>query len=347
MKKRTLHAMEIASLCQELALLLHAGVSVGDGLTLLAEESPEPLGPMLGAMARQVDGGASLADALRTAEAFPQYVTGLVEMGQQAGRLEEALGALARHYEERERLDRRIRSALLYPSVLLVLMLAVIVVLLSRVLPVFNEVYAALGGRLTGMAGGLLTLGLWLDSVMPVLCGLLAVVVIFLAAFSASGRFREGVLSLWRKHRGDKGVSRKLNDARFAQALSMGLRSGLPMEHALDLAAELLTDVPAFAVRCQACKTRLEQGGALAEALGQADVLPASACRLLALGAKSGSADSVMEEIARRLSEEADMAMEDRAARVEPSLVLASSILVGAILLSVMLPLMHIMTAIG
>ena len=76
-------------------------------------------------------------------------------------------------------------------------------------------------------------------------------------------------------------------------------------------------------------------------------MLPAASCRLLMLGLRSGTGDRVMEEISRRLSDEADQALEHRVAQVEPTLVLVTSLLVGAILLSVMLPLMHIMTAIG
>lgn len=68
---------------------------------------------------------------------------------------------------------------------------------------------------------------------------------------------------------------------------------------------------------------------------------------MLALGVRSGSADSVMEEIARRLAREADQALEDRTAQIEPAMVLVCSLMVGAILLSVMLPLMNIMSAIG
>ena len=82
-------------------------------------------------------------------------------------------------------------------------------------------------------------------------------------------------------------------------------------------------------------------------ALGESGMLPPSACRLLTLGMRAGTGDTTMEEISRRLSEEAQEALEHKVAMVEPALVFITSILVGAILLSVMLPLMHIMKAIG
>lgn len=338
----------ISGLCLSLSFLLHAGVGIGDGLALLAQEEETPsLRAVLDEMARQMDDGASLAAALRDSGRFPNYVCGLVEVGERSGRTEEALAALARHYEDRARMERQLRSALLYPAVLLLVMLAVIVVLLARVLPVFNEIYADLGGRLTGVAGGLLALGRVLDQAMPVLCVLLVLVVLFLALFAALPAFRGRVLALWRKSRGDKGVSRQINTARFAQSLSMGLSSGLPLEEALTLSADLLTDVPSAAAKCRDCLARLDEGTPLAQAMSQSGVLPRAQCRLLELGLRSGAGDSAMEQIARQLSEESEMALEEKVGQVEPTLVVITSVLVGLILLSVMLPLMHIMTAIG
>ena len=182
---------------------------------------------------------------------------------------------------------------------------------------------------------------------MPVLCVLLVLVVLFLALFAALPAFRGRVLALWRKSRGDKGVSRQINTARFAQSLSMGLSSGLPLEEALTLSADLLADVPSAAAKCRDCLARLDEGMPLAQAMSQSGVLPRAQCRLLELGLRSGSGDSAMEQIARQLSEESEMALEETVGRVEPTLVVITSVLVGLILLSVMLPLMHIMTAIG
>ena len=230
---------------------------------------------------------------------------------------------------------------------MLVLMLLVIAVLLVRVLPIFDDVYASLGGRLTGVAGGLLALGRGLDAAMPVLWVVLAVAVGFFAAFAGVESFRGKVLVAWRRWRGDKGVSRRMNNARLAQAMAMGMASGLPLERSMELAASLMEDVPPARARCEDCRARLEGGAALSAAMGESGLLPAGACRLLEIGQRGGTADAAMEKIARDLSEDGEAALEDLVNRVEPALVLVCSILVGLILLSVMLPLMHIMSAIG
>lgn len=338
---------EWSSFCLELSLLLRAGIGAGDALTLLAEECGADRRSTLETMAVQVDRGASLSTAMRQAGRFPAYVCGLVAVGERTGRTEEALAALARCYEDRARLDRRIKSALLYPAILLLLMLTVIAVLLVRVLPIFDDVYASLGGRLTGAAGGLLALGRVLDSAMPLLWALLTLAVIFLSSFAASPSFRSRLTALWRKHLGDSGLARKLNDARLAQALAMGMASGMPLEEAVAQASVLMTDVPQARARCQDCLARLDQGSRPGLAIKESGLLPVSACRLLELALRGGSGDAAMEKIAASLSEESAATLEDRVSRVEPALVLISSVLVGLILLSVMLPLMHIMSAIG
>ena len=343
MDRTKLTSSQLCALCAELAMLLHAGLSPADGLQLISEESPEE--KWLAKMADTADDGWPLSKAMEEAGVFPAYVSALTACGERTGRTEEALQSLADWYEGRDRLERYIRSALLYPAVLLILMLAVITVLLTRVLPVFDEVYASVGGQMTGLAGGLLALGRGLDSVMPLLLILLAAAAAFLVAFAGSDRFRTAVLDRIRR----AGASRRsgTDAARIAQALAMGLASGLEPEEAVELAASLETEGTAARKCCDDCADRLARGEELSRALQESGCLPASACRMLALGVRSGSADTVMAHLAERLEEESEEALEAAVGRVEPTLVIVTSVLVGAILLSVMLPLMNIMAAVG
>ena len=225
-------------------------------------------------------------------------------------------------------------------------MLAVITVLLSKVLPVFNEIYVSLGSRLEGIAGTLLLLGQLLDRALPILCALLLLILLFAALMYLHRGFRAKISGLWQRRFGDRGISRKMNNARFAQALSMGLSSGMLLEDAVGMAASLLQDCPAAAQRCTKCRDKLSDGAELSDALLENELLDRPACRLLTLAMRSGSGDSVMEEIARRSQDDARLALESAVGKVEPALVLLTSCLVGLILLSVMLPLMNIMTAI-
>ena len=168
MKEQRLANGEISRLCRSMALLLHAGVPLSDGIFLIAEEENTPIRSMLEQMGSLIDGGDSLGQSLEQIGCFPAYAEGMIRVGEQTGRLEEVLNALASYYETRERMNRQIRMSLTYPSVLLMLMLVIIGVLLIWVLPVFDEVYASLGGQLTGLGGGLLKLGEFLKASLPV-----------------------------------------------------------------------------------------------------------------------------------------------------------------------------------
>lgn len=348
MKTVTLPPMAIADLCQQLALFLKAGVSLYDGLFLLAEEEQDvQIQSILTTCAHQVEDGSSLSTAFQSTGAFPTHVVGLLQVGEEVGRTEETLLSLSHYYEEQDRMNRQLRSALTYPAILIFMMLIVIVVLLSQVLPVFDEVYASLGGSLTGIGGGLLALGNLINICMPYLCVLLALIAAVVILFSLNPYLRHRAIRLWQRHFGDHGISRKRNDAKFAQAMAMALNSGVPVEQGITLASSLLEDCPAAVSRCQDCRARLDAGEDFPNALKSSAMLPPSACRMLTRGLRAGTADSVMDDIARRLSDEAHDALEERVSMIEPALVLITSLLVGAILLSVMLPLMNIMKAIG
>lgn len=338
---------EISSFCEELAWMIHSGVSIGDGLELLAAEEEGPWKDCLLRMAAQANEGKQLSEVMKSEACFPVYVQGTVSVGEKTGRFEEALRALRTYYEEKERMNRRMKSALLYPMGVLLLMLIVLTILLTQVLPTLQSVFASLGGEPKGIAGGLFAIGLRLRDGMPVLCCILGVLILLVLAFALCTPFREKLVTLWKKLAGDKGVMRKMNDAALAQAVSMGLCSGLMLEETMELAAEVLADVPKAKERCILCREELQKGIPLADALKQSEVFPASACRLLSVGMQSGSGDVVMEEIAERLSEEADIALANRIAKIEPVLVLVTSLLVGVILLLVMLPLINIMETIG
>lgn len=339
---------QIGSLCRALAHLFHAGIATGDALALLAEdEGGSEEKALLAAMSRQADEGYSLAWIFRQAGCFPNYVCSLMEVGARLGCTEDTLTALANYYENRARIERRLRDALLYPAVLLVVLLAVVVILLVWVLPVFNDVYARLGSSLTGVAGGLLALGNMLRKLMPLLCVLLAGVVILAAVMAKSDAAREKLLGAWRSRQGDKGISRRINAARFAQALSMAMSSGLNDCEAVELASHLAEGNEKFQQRCTSCMEKLNNGASLSTALRETELLNKAECRLLEAGLRSGSGEDVMEQIALRMLEESEQELENLTGRIEPAVVVVMSVLVGVILLSVMLPLMHIMTAIG
>lgn len=348
MKQVKLTNEDIGSLCMSLAYLIHSGLGAGDALTLMAEDEESPgLRELLSRMKDRADEGQPLADVFRETGCFPTYVCTLLDVGEQVGKLEDALNSLGEYYSDRARMNRQLRNALLYPALLFVVLLAVIVVLLVWVLPVFNDVYAQMGSSLSGLAGSLLGIGMALKNAMPVLCAVLLAVLVLAVVLSASAPARKKCMEFWRRRMGDKGVFHAIYTARFAQALAMGMSSGLPQDQAVQLAATLSEGAPAFRRSCEECLSRLEQGESLPQALKSVRLLPHTECRLLDAGVRSGCAENVMEQTAQRLLEDSQAQVEALVSRIEPALVVVCCVMVGAILLSVMLPLMHIMSTIG
>ena len=345
MKQKTLTYEQIYSFCTALHHLLHAGISLGDSLVLLSQDEKDPaLQRTVKDMAHWADEGAGLAQVLRDSQVFPGYVCTLVQVGELVGRSEQTLLELAGYYERRARLEQKLRSALLYPAMLMLVLLAVAVILLVWVLPVFNDVYAQLGSSLTGLAGWLLALGGVLRAAFPVICLVIAAV----AAALAVPAVRKYVKELWLRFAGDRGVEKKLNSARYMQALALALRSGMTAQQATELAKELSSGTTQeFTSRCQRCCIAIESGFSLSQALQDSEFLQIADRRLLDAGIRSGKSEDVLQDIARRMLEESEQALERRAGYAEPVLVAVACVLIGTVLLSVLLPLMQIMTAIG
>lgn len=333
---------QVADLCRGLALQLHAGISLADGVFLLAEEETR-FREEYHTLGRKLDAGESLSAAMSQTGIIPGFVCRMAEVGSRTGRLEETLDSLAEHYETRYETGRAIRNALSYPAVVFTLMLIVVAVLLTKVLPVFDQVYVSLGSRLTGISAWLLYLGQGLNANWPAVIAVLAVLAGIFVLYAKWDPLRERVNGWF----GDKGIGKYFHDAYFAQAMAMGLASGLPVEDALELAGELLSDTPSARARRELCSERLREGKSLPEAMEEAKLLAPAESRLLAVGLRGGNGDAVLAQIARRLSRQTWEKLEDALRRIEPMLVLVSSLLVGVILLSVMLPLVDIMSTIG
>lgn len=347
MKKTQLTSQETAQFCQDMGLLLHAGLPLPECLFLLEQEENGPAKEAYRQMGSWLDQAEPLSAAMEKSELFPVSATGMVQVGERTGRLEEALRMLAAFYEARYRIGAHLRSALTYPMVLLAVMLAVIAVLLVQVMPVFAQVYASLGSQLSGVSAFLLQLGQGLAKLLPVLFPIAVLLLAAAVAVLTLPVLQKKTAAFWQRRWGDRGILKKYNNALFAKALAMGFGSGLPLSEAVLQARKLLDDRPGTVQRIDRCARQLEEGISVVEAMSEAQLLNPAGCRMLSVGMRGGNAEQVMERIAEQMMEEAQTAMENKISRMEPTVVLVCSVLVGCILLCVMLPLIHILSAIG
>jgi type IV pilus assembly protein PilC len=227
------------------------------------------------------------------------------------------------------------------------MMIAVVVILVTAVLPIFNEVFARLGSRMSPMAVSLMNIGDWLTEAAVVIAAVFAALFIALLLVWLIPTLRNGAAALCRNTLGSHGVFREMASARFISSLSMALASGMNTDDAITIAAVVGRGPKVLTKRYELCKERLLSGSMLPEAIQQAGIISMRDSRFLTLGGASGMADEAMSDIARRAEQSIHDRIDAAVGRIEPALVITTSLIVGVVLLSVMLPLMGIMTALG
>lgn len=347
MKKYELTNSEKSDLFNKLALLMNSGVTIGDGLLILSdEEKDRGFAKMLKEMFDVVQGGEKLSVALSKTGCFSKHIVGLISVSEQAGRLEETLISLSKYYDNQDRISKAIKNSLTYPSVLLLVMLTVVVVLLTKVLPIFEDVYSSLGGALTGVAGGLLKLGKYINSALPFIWMILGITIVIVTTFCLIPPLSRLAKVLFTKLFADRGIMKKINNAHFITALSIAVSSGLTLDGCVEEAGKLLADSPRALKRVKECQEMMDDGESFAKALYNAGFITTSSCHLISISVQTGGTDRILAQIAERMTENAEGDLEDTVSKLEPMLVIITSFLVGIILISVMLPLINIMKAI-
>ncbi len=347
-RKTRLEPAELAWLCEQLALILRTGILLPEGIELLAESADsrhlrnvlEKLGAEMGKMH-------PLATAMQNTEAFPAYLVRMVHIGEVSGNLDQVLSGLATFYLRDSDLRKKVRSALIYPLVLLFLMLGIILLLIIRVLPVFEQILASFGGAMPGFARGLLRLGLFITSqaiwLLPLLVIIIAVFWAWLSLTNGGRRFKDRVvlrLPLVKK------VFIRIFAARFALAMRYLLGSGLGFTASLSLSEEVMGN-SVVSQKIKQGRLKIEAGGDVFTALQEIDIFPQLFIRMMALGSRAGELDQVMSKLADAYENEVNNRLTRLASLVEPFLVIILSLIVGAILLTVMLPLVEILSSIG
>ena len=339
-----LSAEELSVFCEQLALLLQAGISGEEAVDMLREDTPP--GPGLALLERisaVLREGAQLSDALSAAGSFPHYLIRMVEIGQTSGQLDQVLAALSAYYRREAATAAAIRRAVLYPAVMAVLVALIFLLLITRVLPVFQQVFDQLGISLSPVAQGLLAAGQagkYIGSVLLLLLAAGAVVLLVLSRCpGGSARLQTKLLSLG-------GTGRALDRGSFASAMALMLSSGLPLDEAMTHAIRLL-EGSSLSGQLTQCAAQMEAGTEFTKAVADCGLLKGTQAGLLRAGFRSGTLERSMEDLAARCQEEADDRLHILLNRMEFALLLVLCGAVGLVLLSVMLPLLGVLSAIG
>ncbi len=346
-RQKPLNNRELSVFCGQMSMMVRAGIPVPEAVSILKESMENADGAaVLSGIESGFEEAGSLYGALKSVGLFPAYMLDMVHIGEEAGRLDEVFDSLSSYYDRQESLAKSIRSAVTYPCIMIAMMLAVILVLMIRVMPVFDQVYAQLGARMSGFSRGIMDLGVWLGRYSLVLLALAALLAAFLIFLFCTKKGRSLRSALARRLPFTRRILSALSVSRFADGMAIALKSGLDSDQGLELSGRLTED-PVLRDKVSKCRSLTEEGTDLGTALRESGIFSGLHARMVRVGVLSGSLDQVMEQAAARYAEDADERIGRAVSRLEPVLVAIMSVLVGMILLSVMLPLMGIMNGIG
>ncbi|MBQ3706127.1 MAG: type II secretion system F family protein [Clostridia bacterium] len=338
---------ELSVFCDQIALMLESGMTLRDGIDMLAEDE-EKNGARTrpySLMRETMEETGSLYIAMKEREAeWPHYMIEMVGIGEETGRLEEIMRNLSSYYLREGKIRDAAASAVSYPLVLGIMMVVIIAVLLWRVMPVFRRVLGSLGVDSSGSSVKLMNAGTVAGWIVLALIGLLilaAVTVVILMRTKHRDRtmaFLRNLLPPVQR------ISRKLSASRIAGMLGMMLQGGFPIENALDMAANALDDGESIA-RVKGIQAEMEKGETFADAVSSSGLFSDFYNRVLKIGAASGHEPQVMAKIAEVYEEQVEDDLNRLISLIEPVLVALLSIVIGAILLSMMLPMAGVMSS--
>lgn len=338
---------ELATFFDQMAMILHSGISALEGLSIMQEDAATQEGSkILAGLEAKMQETGNLYDALADSEVFPKYAVALVCIGEQTGHLEKVFCSLAAYYQREEDLRTSIRSAVTYPLIMLGMMTIVILILIIKVLPMFHQVFVHLGTEMSGFSMALMNIGTAISRysfIFIVLLILLAAALCFFEFVPTGIRLRSKLLS---KMALTRGISRKMAVSKFAAGMSLTLSSGLDTIESLDMTAELV-EHPEVKKDILACKDAMLEGEDFSKALAKSNIFSTVYTRMASIGYKAGALDDLMERISTSYEDEINASMSRALSILEPALVAILSVIVGLILLSVMLPLLGIMSNIG
>lgn len=343
---------ELAAFCSQIAMILKAGVSVQEGISIMEEDSRDKDGvksggtEILTVVREHAELGEPFRNSLEAAGVFPKYMLDMATIGEQSGRLDEVMESLAVYYERNEAISKSLRSAITYPALMIVMMLVVIGVLIVKVLPIFNQVFSQLGTGLSSFSMGIMQFGNMLNRYAAVILAVAAVIILVLALLRLSKKGARWYAGLFRNFVGTRKLAGKIAAGRFASAMALMMSSGLDVDQSLGMTKELVDDEKIRA-KIDFCLEKIDGGDSFSNALEQAEIFSGIYTRMVLVGFKTGSVDEVMRKIADRYEVEVDDQISSIISILEPSLVAVLSLIVGMVLLSVMMPLMGIMTSIG
>ncbi len=335
---------DLAVFSRQLATMIDAGLTLMRGLTILAEQMENPsLRESLENVKKAVEGGHSLSGALARDEhhTFPPFMISMARAGEAGGFLDVAMRQVADTFEAEVRLHAKIKAAMTYPVVVFVMAILMCIGMLLFIVPIFEEMFAGLGGELPLPTRVLVVLSGLLRFIGPAL----AVVVV-------------AVLWWWRRHKNDDrvraivdplklkipvfgGLFQKIALTRFSRNLSTLLSSGVPILASLEIVSETTGSV-VISRALEDVRVSVSQGDSISGPLSKHDVFPTMIVQMMSSGEETGSIDQMLARIAAFYDEEVEATTEALTSLIEPLMIAFLGIVVGSMIVALYMPIFSI-----
>jgi type IV pilus assembly protein PilC len=334
-KKRTL-----ITFSRQLATLLESGVPVMRCLELLEDQAvSKPLQKAIRGISKSIRSGSTFADAVREyPQIFPPLYPRMVDLGERTGHIEEMLRQLATYMEREDAIAKRVKSALAYPSFMLVLAFAVIGILMTTALPALVEMFKEFDGELPIATRILIGTTNFTTAYRMQLLALVAAVVLGGAwSFSqpAGKRFIDRVMLTVPVFRA---ITINANAARFSRTLAILLRAGLPLTEIMDMVVKT-TDNSVLRRAVEGVSRQLMDGAGLSGPMTQAGCYPQMLVQMVAVGEETGTLDANLDITADFYTREVDQKVDALTGMMTPLLTLVIGVIVGFIALSLIMPM--------
>ena len=328
---------------RQLATMIDAGIAIVQSLQALADQTPNKvMRDTIRDVCTRVEGGESFSEALtRHPKAFNRLYVAMVGAGEKGGLLSEILARLATYQENTERLRKKVKTALMYPTVVTVVAIVITVFLLVRVIPTFKEVYSGFGAKLPAPTEVLITISEIVQHYLIYLIILAGGAVWGWLYFLKTKPGRE----FWDTQRIKLpifgAIAHKICLARFTRTLSSLIRSGVPILEVLQIVSQTVGNV-VMEKAIKAAALDIERGEGISAALAKHPVFPSMVVRMLSAGEQTGKIDTMLERVADFLDEEIDTTLSCLMSLIEPLLIVFLGVVIGGMVVCMFLPIFNL-----
>jgi type IV pilus assembly protein PilC len=338
---------DIILFTRQFSTMIDSGLPLMQGLEILAGQEENPtFKKVLTQIKSDVEGGSSFADALKKhPKVFDSLFCNLVAAGEMGGILDTILQRLAAYIEKNARLVSKVKGAMVYPTVIMIIAFVVIIVMLVFVIPVFSEMFEGFGGELPGLTQGVVDLSDFLIANWYMLLGGAVAFFYVFKRLKATDRgeylFDKYMLKL--PVIGD--LLKKVAVAKFTRTLGTMISSGVPILDGLDIVAKtagnrIIEDA------INKTKASISEGKTIADPLMESGVFPPMVCQMVAVGESTGALDAMLGKIAEFYEEEVDNAVDALTSMIEPFMMVFLGGTVGTMLAAMYLPIFKMAGAI-